>query len=236
LATPQTNLLIASLPEDLKLAILSRCHAVSLPVNTVLFEPQQSPRYVHFVTSGIASVVTELADGGVVQVGLVGRGGVAECLHLLGPEASVTRCFMQIPGTALQMDFELFQEEFMTKRSVRMRVLRYVQYSALILSQLAACNRLHQVEERLARWLLMAQDKVEEPTVRLTQEFLAQMLGSRRSTVTVTAGTLQKAGLIEYSRGRVQIVDRESLVNAACECYPITKRLLDNLYKTGASP
>lgn len=161
----------------------------------------------------------------------MGREGIAEWLHLLGPELSFTRCFMQIGGTGLKLDHDLFQDEFMSKRSLRLGVLRYVQYSSLILSQLAACNRLHEFEERLARWLLMAQDKVKEPTVRLTQEFLAQMLGSRRSTVTVTAGSLQRAKLIDYSRGRMKILDRAGLENVACECYPIAKRLLDNLYK-----
>ncbi len=203
---------------------------MELPVGTVLFEAEQNPRYVHFPTSGIASVVTELVDGGAVEVGLVGREGVAEWLHLLGPELSVTRCFMQVAGAGLKVDFDFFQDEFMSKRSVRLCVLRYVQYSSLMLSQLAACNRLHELEERLARWLLTAQDKIDQPTMRLTQEFLAQMLGSRRSTVTITAGSLQRAGLIDYSRGRVKIVDRAGLENVACECYPIAKRLFDKLY------
>ncbi len=228
---PQTNLLLESLPQDLKSAILAHCQAVSLPVNTVLFEPEERPRHVHFVTSGIASVVTEFADGRAVEVGLVGREGVAECLHLLGPQSGMTRCFMQIGGAGLKMDFKLFEEEFMTRRNVSALVLRYVQYSALLLSQLAACNRLHEIHRRLARWLLMAQDKVDEPTVHLTQEFLAQMLGCRRTTVTEVAGNLQKAGLLAYSRGRVQILDRERLVNAACECYPVAQRLFESLYK-----
>lgn len=231
----QTNLLIESLPEEWRSALIARCRLVDLPVGAVLFEMEEPPRYVHFPTAGIASVVTELADGGIVEVGLVGREGVAECLHFLGPERSVTRCFMQISGSGLRMDFARFQEEFMDELSVRQRVLHYAQYSSLVLSQLAACNRIHEVQERLARWLLMAQDKLDEPTVRLTQEFLAQMLGSRRSTVTLTAGTLEKAGFIECSRGRVKIVNRAGLEDTACECYPVSKRLLDNLYKNRRS-
>ena len=227
----QTNLLIESLPEELKSALIARCRLVDLPVGTVLFEMEEPPRYVHFPLAGIASVVTELANGGIVEVGLVGREGVAESLHLLGPERSVTRCFMQISGTGLRMDFARFQEEFMNELSVRHRVLHYAQYSSIVLSQLAACNRIHEVEERLARWLLMAQDKLDEPTVRLTQEFLAQMLGSRRSTVTVTAGILERAGFIACSRGRVKILNRAGLENTACECYSVSKRLLDNLYR-----
>ena len=225
------NLLLDSLPEAIRSSLLARCRPVRLPLRHVLFEAgEYPPRFIHFLTAGIASVVTELADGGTVEVGLVGAEGLAECHHLLGPNPSVTRCFMQVPGEGFRMSFALFESEFMHQPAVRRLVLRYVQYSSQILSQLVACNRLHEVEPRLARWLLMAQDKIHGPNVQLTQEFLAQMLGSRRSTVTVTAGILQRAGLIEYRRGRVNIVDRVGLESAACECYSVTKRLYQTLY------
>ena len=172
-----------------------------------------------------------MTEGSAVEVGIVGRDGFPESLHLLGPELGHSRCFMQVAGAGMRMDFDEFQQEFLKNSILHERVLRYVQYGTLVLGQLAACNRLHEVEERLARWLLMVQDKVEEPSLRLTQEFLAQMLGSRRSTVTVVAGTLQRAGLITYRRGNVQIVQRESLEKAACECYAISHKFLRNLYK-----
>ena len=192
MAHPQTNTFLNALAEGLKASILPHCEAVPLPANTVLFDAQYPPRFVHFPTSGVASVVTQLADGGAVEVGLVGREGVAESLHLLGPQTGPTRCFMQIPGTGLRVRFKTFEQQFIQEPALRRLVLRYVQYSTLVVSQIAACNRLHPVEERLARWLLMAQDKIGGPHVELTQEFIAQMLGSRRSTVTVAAGMLQR--------------------------------------------
>jgi CRP-like cAMP-binding protein len=152
-----------------------------------------------------------------------------EALHLLGPALIQTNCFMQIAGTGLRMRFKDFEQLFQRDEAVRRPVLRYVQFQNLVLSQIAACNRLHEVEERLARWLLMVSDRIGDSELRLTQEFLSQMLGARRSTVTLVAGTLQRGGLIEYSRGDVKILDRDKLESAACECYRITQDALKRL-------
>ncbi len=176
-------------------------------------------------------MVTSMEDGAIVEVGLVSREGLAESNHLLGPEVGATHCFMQIAGTALRMNFAQFGAEFEREATLRRLTLQHVQYSLLLLSQLAACNRLHDVEERLARWLLMVQDRMGTDSFLLTQEFLGEMLGTRRSSVTLTAGSFQRSGLIAYSRGRVHILDRDGLENTACECYAISKRLLDGLYK-----
>ncbi len=229
-APSRTNRFLDVLPDGVKASIFPLCETVALPVNTVLFEAQYPPRFVHFLTSGIASVIMQLANGDAVEVGLVGREGVVESLHLLGPQIGPMRCFIQIPGTALRMRFKVFEQLFEGNPALRKLVLRYVQYSALVVSQIAVCNRLHPVEERLARWLLMAQDKVGSADLELTQEFLAQMLGSRRSTVTTTAGMLQRAGLIKHIRGHVQILDRAGLEDTSCECYAVVQTLLKNLY------
>lgn len=211
--------------------MLPQLEAVSLPLRTVLFEPEESPRYVHFITSGMASIVTAMSNGDVAEVGIVNREGMPEALHLLSPASGSTRCFMQIAGSGLRMGFKAFEQNFYQDPTIKKLVLRYAQYQGHILGQLAACNRLHEVEERLARWLLMVQDRVDSPDLHLTQEFLANMLGARRSTVTIMAGTLQRAGLIQYRRGNVTILDRENLENTACECYPVTRRLFAGLYK-----
>lgn len=137
---------------------------------------------------------------------------------------------MQVDGTGMRIRFKQLQQDFMAVPELHARVLQNVQYEALTLAQLSACNRLHEVEERLARWLLMVADRIGSHTLPLTQEFLGEMLGTRRSTVTVSAGTLQRAGLIEYRRGHVRILDRDSLEEAACECYRIVQRLHRNLY------
>jgi CRP-like cAMP-binding protein len=227
-----TNRLIEALPPAIRADFVTHLQPVPLPLRTPLFEVGQTPRYVHFLTSGLASIVTALSGGEAVEVGVSAREGFPEALHLLGPQTGDTRCFMQVEGTALRMDFKRFKEEFERNEVVRNTVLRYVQYESLITAQLVVCNRLHEVEERLARWLLMVADRVGgASTMHLTQEFLAEMIGARRSTVTIAAGALQRSGIIEYSRGRIRIVNRDSLEDAACECYPITRRLFNTLYE-----
>lgn len=226
-----TNRMIEALPEKERAELMSLLQPVALPLRQSLFEIGETPRHVHFMTSGIASLVTALPGGEAVEIGLAARDGMPEALHLLGPQTGDTRCFMQVDGTALRMDFKRFQEEFLRNSVLRDLVLRYVQYESLITAQLVACNRLHEVEARLARWLLMVSDRIGTDTLNLTQEFLAEMIGARRSTVTITAGALQRSGIIEYRRGKIRIVDRESLEEAACECFPITRRLFETLYQ-----
>ena len=225
------NLLLEALPEESRFRLTRLLEPVALPVGHVLFQPNESPRHVHFITSGMASIVTYLKEGELIEVGLVGHEGIAEGLQLLGPENGVKQCFMQIGGTGLRMSFRRFEEEFQRDLHLHRLVLRYVQFDALVLAQIAACNRLHNVEERLARWLLMVQDRTEAERIDLTQEFLAQMIGTRRSSVTLAAGGLQRAGTIEYRRGSVRIENRELLEEIACECYPVVRQLHRKLYQ-----
>ena len=217
--TTPTNLLLTMMPSEQRTMLMRHLEAVALPLRTVLYEPERIPPYVHFITSGMVSIVTYMAGGEAAEVGLVGHEGMPESLHLLGPALVQTSCFMQIEGTGLRMRFKDFEEIFYHDEAVRRVVLRFVQFQNLVLGQIAACNRLHEVEERLARWLLMVSDRIGSSELRLTQEFLAQMLGVRRSTVTLVAGSLQQSGLIKYSRGDVKIVDRGGLESVACECY-----------------
>jgi CRP-like cAMP-binding protein len=133
-------------------------------------------------------------------------------------------------ATALRMPYKELQKEFLENKELNDSVLQCVQSQGSILGQLAACNRLHEAEGRLARWLLMVRDRVDSETYLLTQEFLANMLGARRTTVTAAAGTLQRKGLIKYSRGRIRIVDAEGLESSACECYKTVRKLHLNFY------
>jgi CRP-like cAMP-binding protein len=222
-----SNSILNALPSQLN-AFRARLTAVSLPVGTSIYEAHEVPKFAHFLTSGIASVVTTMMDGGCVETGMWAREGLAECMHIGASDRVPSRCFMQLGGTALRMPFADLVAEFANVQALREGIQHSMQAQALILGQLVACNRLHEVEERLARWLLMLQDRVQDDVLLITQEFLAEMLGSRRTTVTMAAGALQRIGLIEYQRGRVHILDRERLESAACECYPVIHKLSNN--------
>ena len=228
------NLFLASLSPSARGMLVSASSEMELPLRTSLYEAETTPTHAYFMTSGIASVVTAMPDGGTAEVGLIGREGLVGSFHLLGPAQVTTDCFVQLEGTALRIPLRQLREAFHSSEEIRGRVLEFVQNQALNLGQLAGCHRLHEAEERLARWLLMAQDRVQSDDLDFTQEFLAMMLGSRRTTVTAVAGELQRKGLIDYRRGRVTILNRTALEATACDCYPVIQRLHVNLYKSNA--
>jgi CRP-like cAMP-binding protein len=228
--TQPTNLLLATLPPAYRNSLLSRLKPVTLPVRTPLYEPDEAPKYAHFMTSGIASIVSTMSTGASAEVGIWGKEGLVESFHLLGSARVPSRCFIQMDGTALRMPYKELQKEFVENEHLRAAVLQCVQSQGFILGQLAACNRLHEAEQRLARWLLMVRDRVESENYFLTQEFLGNMLGARRTTVTLAAGTLKRAGLLKYSRGRIQIVDPAGLEQIACECYRTVRNLYLDFY------
>jgi CRP-like cAMP-binding protein len=224
------NLFLDSLPLETRSRLLAQLQPVNLPLRACLFSADEQPHYVHFMTSGMASVLTSMQTGDAVEMGLVGAEGFPEKLHLLGSQNGFTECFIQLAATGLRMDFKRFRGLFIQDPALLRAVHQYVQYEALTLAQLGACNRLHEVEERLARWLLMVHDRISESEFPLTQEFMSQMLGARRSSVNLAVGSLQRSGLIESGRGRIKLVDRELLKGVACECYPIVERLYRNIY------
>ena len=230
MAPELSNLIINALPAGLKSSLLAQLQPVNLAVGTVLTSPGQIPAFAHFMTSGIASVVTFMSDGIGAEVGVIGREGLVEAIHLLGPATAPTTAFIQVEASALRMPFAELHELFIAHSAISQRILECVQGQGFILSQLAACHGLHEIEERLARWLLMVRDRLGSDRFDLTQEFLAEMLGARRTSVTLAAGMLQRSGLIKYSRGHIQVLDGEGLENAACECYPIVRNLVSGLY------
>jgi len=225
-----SNLLLNALSPMHRTSLLARMRPVTLAAREVLYEPDETPKFAHFLTSGIGSIVGTMSNGASAEVGIWGREGLVECFHLLGAARIPTRCFMQIEGSALRMPFKELQNEFRENEELRECILQTVQSQGAILGQLAACNRLHEAEERLARWFLMVRDRMESDTFYLTQEFLAVMLGSRRTTVTAAAGMLQRKGLIRYSRGRIHIVDPAGLQKEACECYETVREIYQNFY------
>jgi CRP-like cAMP-binding protein len=231
LAYPLSNVLIDALPEGTRRELLKQVTRVKVASRTSLYEPGDRPRFAHFLTSGIASVVATMGDGRTTEVGTLGREGVPQALHFLGELHVPTRCFMQIGGTSLRMEFSVLERLFHADEALRKILLAYAQYQCLMLGQVAGCNRLHDVTGRLSRWLLMVQDRTGNTLLKLTQEFLAQMIGAQRTTVSEVAGGLQDRGLIKYARGSIKILDRIGLENASCECYPLTRNLLADVYK-----
>jgi CRP-like cAMP-binding protein len=225
------NLLLDSLSPTSREAVLSKCKPINLPLRTMLHEQGEVPAYAYFLTSGVASVVVVMAEGGSAEVGLIGCEGLVGAVYLLGPSPAPAQCFIQMDATAMRIRMDDLQTLFHNSEEIRRRILEFVQAQNVTLEQIAACNKLHEAEERLARWLLMARDREGTATMPMTQEFLALMLGTRRTTMTLVAGELQRKGMIEYTRGKVTILSREKLEAASCECYGITKRALESLYR-----
>lgn len=227
---PLSNILIDALPDENRRRLLAQGTRVPVPIRTSLYERGDTPRYVHFLTSGIASVVTSMSDGETIEVGTLGREGAPQGIHLLGTAPLPTRCFMQVSGTAIRFDLGVLEGLFASDEELRRVTLAYAQYHTLMLGQLAGCNRLHGVKARLARWLLMIQDRTGDSVTRLTQEFLGQMIGSQRTTVSEVVGSLEERGAIENARGKIRIVDRTCLEKMSCECYLVTRQLLKCIY------
>ncbi len=199
-----------------------------LNIKTVLFEPGQAVEAVYFPLNGVISLVTPLEDGAIVEVATVGNEGIVGVPLVQGGSLAV-RAISQVAGWVLRMDAKSFAEATNSSAPVRDLVNDYLQALFGQISQAAACKRLHSNEERLSRWLLMSHDRVGVEEFAITHEFLGQMLGSRRATVTLSAGILQAAGLIKYHRGLVTIVDRPGLEAVACECYAVIKIELDSV-------
>ena len=215
------NKILLALPDHECAAILSKLEFIPLPTPTVLNEVGRPINFAFFLNDGLASILSIMADGKSVEVGLSGKEGFVGIPLIAGFNTSPTRVIMQVAGSGFRMAAKDLIVAMRECPKLAISLQRFSQELALQSSQVAACNRLHEVEERLARWLLMSQDRLGGDLIPLTQEFLAHMLGTRRASVTVAAGILQKAGLITYTRGAVKIENRNELEDAACECYGI---------------
>jgi len=225
------NLLLDALTEGTRNTVLALTKHVDLPLHTMLHEQSEMPTYAYFLRSGVASVVVSMPEGGSAEVGLIGREGVIGALHIIGPTPAPAQCFLQMEGSGLRIRLDDLRRLFNENEELRRRMLEFVQQQSVTLGQIAACNKLHEAEARLARWLLMSRDRADQDTMTMTQEFLADMLGTRRTTVTLVAGSLARQGLIDYKRGKVTVLDRAALEHAACDCYRVTKEALLKLYK-----
>jgi CRP-like cAMP-binding protein len=218
------NLILLGLRADELSAATRKLQFVELPTHTVLHDAGEPLTHAYFINGGLASVLSVLADGKSVEVGLAGKEGFIGLPLVVGLSTSPTQVIMQVGGSAYQLTAADCKELLSRSPGLEKTLNRYAQTLGMQATYVAACNRLHEVEERLARWLLMSQDRLGGDVVPLTQEFLAHMLGTRRASVTVAAGILQKAGFITYNRGSVRIDDRSGLEDATCECYASIKQ------------
>jgi CRP-like cAMP-binding protein len=226
---PRENRLLAALPLPERQQVIDATTRVTLNVRTVLFEPGGAVDAVYFPTDGVISLVTPLHTGAIVEVATIGNEGVVGVPVVQPLTSFAVRAITQVAGHGLRMETSVFSEWVANSRPFQTLIDRYTQALFGQIAQAAACNRLHSSEERLSRWLLMSRDRVGSDRFTITQEFLAQMLGARRSTVSVSAGILQRAGLIRYARGHVTIVDGDGLEAVSCECYAVIKAELDRV-------
>lgn len=223
------NSLLAALSRNDRGRLIAGLEPVKLKFGEVLYEPGEKIRHVYFPRNSLVSLLV-LADGHLaLEVGLIGREGMVGVPLVLGAATSSARALVQGAGTALRMATPRFCRELERGGALPRELYRYVHALMAQISQSAACNRFHVVERRLARWLLMTHDRVKSDRFRMTQEFLAHMLGVRRVGVTTAAQTLQKRKLVRYSRGEITVLDRAGLESAACRCYDVVRDMHDGM-------
>jgi CRP-like cAMP-binding protein len=213
-----------SLPDQEYNLLRPYLEPADLPQYEILHESGEKIDFTYFLNQGMTSLVALSGDGRSVEVGIVGKEGMIGMSLTVGLRQGVFRAIMQMPGSGLRIRAEVFQEVLLSASALRSELSRFALMHGIQVAQLAACNRLHELEQRLARWLLMCQDRVDTPLLPLTHEFLAQMLGTGRPSVSLAVGILENAGTIENLRGTVKILNRKSLEQAACECYGIIQR------------
>ena len=219
----RTNRLLSLLSDDDYERLRSHLSPVVFDYRKSLYEAGRPIDQVYFPVDGVASLVITTADGSSAEVGTIGSEGIVGLPVCLGDRHAPSSVYVQVPGTALQMDARLFRGELDRSPTLNLVMLRYAHAFFNQVAQSAACAHLHKVEQRCCRWLLMTRDRMPSGDFPLTQEFLAQMLGVRRTSVSLVAGTLQAAGFIKYRRGNIHLVDIEQLEQGACECYETVK-------------
>ena len=223
------NRLLAALPRDVQLRLVSKMEKVSLASQQVLYAANAPISHVWFLLSGVISLVITMKNEATVEVATIGNEGLIGTPVFLGVDHGTTQALCQVSGQALKMRVDAFKRALRDHPELHVIVERYLQAMISQISQSTACNHVHTMQERMCRWLLMTHDRVGMDEFNLTQEFLAEMLGVRRPSVTVSAGRLQKAGLIRYQRGRIRVLDRAGLEACSCECYEVVRQEFDRL-------
>lgn len=223
-AVLKQNAILADLNPAMTARVMETAELIILETPQQIYEAGSPIRKVYFPIDAVLSVVTQMRDGGSIEVGTVGREGVSAIPLLLGATTSANESYCQVPGRAVVISSDYFRQLLAVEDDQFRRVLdRFLQAYVNMLGQLAACNGMHSIYERCARWLLLTHDRVNSDKIALTHEYLSMMLGARRSGVTIAAATLQQAGFIRYAHGHIVITNREGLEDASCECYGVAR-------------
>ena len=221
------NFILDALPDADYNRLRRSLEPVQLALGEVLYQPQKPLEYAYFPINSMASVITGTLGGQSAEVGVIGNEGIVGIEALMGIDLSTKVVLMQVSDSAFRIKTEDIRKEFKRGGALQDLVLRFIHCFIEQISQTALCNRLHKIEERLARWLLMCRDRAQTDKLALTQEFLAIMLGAQRSDVTRAAVNLQESGFIKYSRGKITIVDRDGLENFSCSCYRVVREVYE---------
>jgi len=218
---PVSNIILLSISDSDYSSLRPHLEYVSLPNHLVLHEAGGKLEFAYFPNRGLISLVVVMKDGRTAEAGIVGNEGFTGTLAAVGLRSSPLQAVIQISGDGFRVEVGALQNALESAPHLQMMLGRYAAIRSMQVAQTAACNRLHDIEQRLARWLLMTQDRVDAGSLHITHDFLATMLGTDRSSVTLAAGVLQRKELIEYTRGAVKIVNRKKLEDSACECYEV---------------
>lgn len=226
---PQKNRLLAVLPDAEYQRISPYLEHISLTLGTVLYEPGVALQHVYFPTDCIISLLYVMKDGASAEIAVVGNEGIVGISLFMGGETTPSRAVVQSAGNALRLSGHLLKAEFNRSDIVHNLLLRYTQALLTQMAQTAVCNRHHSIEQQLCRWLLLSLDRLPNSSLIMTQQLIANMLGVRREGVTESAGKLQDAGLINYRRGKITVLNRPALERSCCECYAVVKEEFDRL-------
>jgi len=229
---PVENHLLSALPAEEYKRLLPSLLPVTFRLGEVLYESSGLLNHVYFPTTSVVSLLYAMEEGTTAEMGLTGNDGVVGVALFLGGDTTPNRAVVQIAGGAIRMEAATLRQEFARGGSFQHLLLNYTQALITQISQTAVCNRLHSVEQRLCRWLLLSHDRVKSDELAMSQEFISNMLGGRRESVTVAARRLQDAGLIRYVRGHITVLDRKGLEATVCECYQVVKDETDRLLFT----
>jgi CRP-like cAMP-binding protein len=223
------NILLLGLKNDTFQEVSNHLEFVELRRGLALHDPGDPIEYAYFLNSGLCSLIVVTANKNTVEIGVVGREGIVGMVLASGMSRSPHRAVMQIAGEGFRMRAEAVRRIVAAQPEFLLCMQRYSQLQGLLIAQTAACNRLHEIEQRLARWLLVSHDRMGSESIPVTHDFLSRILGAGRPSVTLAAGILQRAGWISYLRGRVKIVDRKGLETAACQCYANMRQFNEDL-------
>jgi CRP-like cAMP-binding protein len=232
---PKQNHLLAALPAAELMRLAPHLERVPLPLGAVIYESGAEQRHVYFPASGIVSLLYVMNDGAAAEIAVVGNEGMVGIALFMGGGTTPSRAVVQSAGSAWRLEAARIKAEFARGGSLQRLLLRYTQALITQMTQTAVCNRHHLLEQQLCRWLLLSLDRLPSSQLVMTQQLIANMLGVRREGVTKAAGRLQADGLINYRRGRINVLDRAKLEQRVCECYGVVRRESDRLFASQAA-